>query len=61
MAGARTALEASLLRFGARVKLDQQDIHRETRRATFGVKVRVCVLIPAYSDMWGNAFRILML
>lgn len=36
-------------------------ISMQTRRATFGVKVRVCNLIPAYSDVWGNAFRILML
>lgn len=35
MASARIALEASLLRFGARVKLDQQDIHTEYSQGNF--------------------------
>jgi hypothetical protein len=52
MASARIALEASVLRSDARVKLlDRGDILIEIRGATFGVKVLVSDLISAYSDV----------
>jgi hypothetical protein len=35
MASARIALEASLLRFGAHVKRDRQDIHTEHSQDNF--------------------------
>jgi hypothetical protein len=41
MISTQIALEASLLRSDARVKLDQEDIRIETRKATFGGKVLV--------------------